>query len=173
VKDKSLYVYAGLYNDTDEADEDYELVKAMAEELMVHRYDVAIIARSEDGSVRVHKHEQPTEHGAWLGLLAGAVVGLVFPATLLGVAIWAGAAAAFGGVVTHLSRGISRAELKDLGEKLDRFPVALVLVTRDEVEGEVDDVLRKASERISKVVDVDHQALQESLEKSFQAMERS
>ena len=52
---------------------DYEGLLELHAAKLVGTYDVALIVKDEDGKVHVHKHEKPTQHGAWGGIAVGAV----------------------------------------------------------------------------------------------------
>jgi uncharacterized membrane protein len=132
VKD-TLYVIAAAYDDVDLAVADYEAVKELYREVRTsHDFDAAVIAKDENGKVRiVKKHEQPTRHGAAVGLGWGLAVGVaaaLFPPVGIGIAAAGGAGAAIGGVAGHASGGMSRGDLKDLGETLDSGQVGLIAV---------------------------------------------
>ncbi len=73
----TLYVIAAAYDDVYAAVADYEAVKALYREVKTsHDFDAAVIGKDEDGKVRiVKKHEQPTRHGAAVGLGWGLAVG--------------------------------------------------------------------------------------------------
>ncbi len=163
-----IFLYAGVYGSMGDAEEDYETIKALHHDKLMGTYDVAIITRDGAGDVKIHKHEMPTRRSAWLGLVAGGVIGIFFPATLIGTVIWAGSGAAFGGVVGHLARGISRGDLKDLGEELDSGEVALVLVAKDRLDSQIDKMLGKSIKHFEKALRVDHKALQGELERAIE-----
>src|SRR3954465_15405337 len=129
----ALYVIAAAYDDVDAAVSDYEAVKALYHEVRTsHDFDAAVIGKDADGKVRiVKKHEQPTRHGAAVGLGWGLAVGVtaaLFPPVGIGIATAGGAGAAIGGVAGHASKGMSRGDLKDLGEALDEGQAGLVVV---------------------------------------------
>ena len=129
----TLYVIAAAYDDTDAAVADYEAVKALYREVRTsHDFDAAVVAKDEDGKVRiVKKHEQPTRHGAAAGLgwgLAVVVVATLFPPVGIGIVAAGGTGAAIGGVAGHVSGGMSRRDLKDLGEALDTGQAGLIAV---------------------------------------------
>jgi len=129
----TLYVIAAAYDDVDQAVADYDAVKALYREVRTsHDFDAAVIAKDENGKVHiVKKHEQPTRHGAAVGLGWGLAVGVVatlFPPVGIGIAAAGGAGAAIGGVAGHASGGVSRADLKDLGETLDAGEAGLIAV---------------------------------------------
>jgi hypothetical protein len=72
----TLYVIAATYDDTDAAVADYEAVKALYRAVRSsHEFDASVIAKDEDGKIRiVKKHEEPTRHGAVVGLGRGPAV---------------------------------------------------------------------------------------------------
>ena len=114
--DRPVFLYAAVYDEIADAEADYEAVFDLHAAGAIGTFDSAVIRKEEDGKVRVTKTEKPTQHGAWTGAGVGALVGLVFPPALIGSAI-VGAGA--GGLAGHLSKGISRGDLKDLGKELE------------------------------------------------------
>lgn len=162
-----LFLYAGIYDELADAEADAASIHDRHRQGDLGAYDVAIVRRTERGHVRVHQHEVPSERGAWLGLVAGAVVGIVFPATMVATAIWAGAGAAFGGLVGHLASGIPRSDLYEIGAGLDSGEVALVLVARDPLPVEVASVLPRARECLERQLGVDPDELQRHIEQTF------
>ena len=129
----TLFVIAAVYDDVDLAVADYEAVKALYREVRTsHDFDAAVIAKDEAGKVHiVKKHEEPTRHGTAVGLgwgLAVGVVAVLFPPVGIGIAASGGAGAAIGAVAGHASGGMSRGDLKDLGEALDTGQAGLIAV---------------------------------------------
>ena len=57
-----------------------------------------------------------TRHSAWGGAAVGALVGILFPPSIIGFAV---VGAAVGGVGGHLWRGMSRSDVRELGEIID------------------------------------------------------
>lgn len=80
MSDKPVFIYAATYLNTDDAWLDYDILLELHAEKLVGTYDVAVVNKDEHGKVHVHKHEKPTQHGAWGGLAVGALVGVIFPA---------------------------------------------------------------------------------------------
>jgi uncharacterized membrane protein len=80
----ALFVIAAAYDDVDAAVADYEAVKALYQAVKTsHDFDAAVVAKNQDGKVRiVKKHEQPTRHGAAVGLGWGR------PCSRLSVSVW-------------------------------------------------------------------------------------
>ena len=130
----TLYVIAAAYDDVDLAVADYEAVKLLYRQVRTsHDFDAAVVAKDENGKVHiVKKHEQPTRHGTAAGLGWGLAVGVaaaLFPPIGIGIAAASGGAgAAIGAVAGHASGGMSRSDLKDLGETLDAGQAGLIAV---------------------------------------------
>jgi uncharacterized membrane protein len=130
----TLYVIAAAYDDVDLAVADYEAVKLLYRRVRTsHDFDAAVVAKDQNGKVHiVKKHEQPTRHGTAVGLGWGLAVGIaatLFPPIGIGIAAASGSAgAAIGAVAGHASDGMSRSDLKDLGETLDAGQAGLIAV---------------------------------------------
>jgi uncharacterized membrane protein len=101
--------------------------------------------------VHVNKDEMATRHGGWGGAAAGAVVGMLFPPALIGSALVGGAIGAAGG---HLWRGVSRSDVKELGDLIDAGQAALLVVGASTLEKALDDAGLSAEESIAKQIDV-------------------
>jgi len=147
----TLYVLAAAYDDVPAAVEDYEAVKALYYAVKTsHDFDAAVIAKDEAGKVSiVKKHEQPTRHGAAVGLgwgLAAGVAAALFPPVgILGaLAVGAGGGAAIGAVTGHASGGMSRGDLKELGETLDAGTAGLLVVYEANLAEQVRATVRAA-----------------------------
>jgi uncharacterized membrane protein len=167
MSDSHIFVYAGIYGSAEDAEIDYETIKALHHERAIGSFDLAILSKDASGKVKVHKREKPTQHGAWAGLVVGGVIGLVFPPTLVATAVWAGGGAALGAILGHLAEGMSRGDLKDLGEELDQGEVALIVIAKDKLDDELDKMFAKATKRIDKALAVDHRELQAEIDRAF------
>jgi uncharacterized membrane protein len=155
----TLYVIAGAYDDVDAAVADYEAVKALYREVKTsHDFDAAVVAKDEDGKVRiVKKHEQPTRHGAAVGLGWGLAVGVtaaLFPPVGIGLATAGAGGAAIGAVAGHASDGMSRGDLKELGETLDEGQAGLIVVYETNLADQVAANIKAANRLISKATDM-------------------
>ncbi len=76
---KNLFVFLGAYGSEADARADYDVVKELHLAGAVGTYDAAVITKDADGKVHVDKDELPTRHGAWTGIAAGALLGIIFP----------------------------------------------------------------------------------------------
>ena len=162
-------VFAAVYDNEAAAELDYEAVKALYYDWrLIDNFDAAIVAKHEDGKVKiVKKHEQPTRKGGWKGagwgLAAGAVVAL-FPAAAIGgglLATTTAGGAAIGAIAGHVSKGMNRGDLKDLGERLDAGEYGLVVVAAADVASKVREAIANAQDII---LQKDLQALEAELE---------
>ena len=157
----TLYVLAAAYDEPADAIEDYEAVKALYYAVKTsHDFDAAVIAKDDAGKVSiVKKHEQPTRHGAAVGLgwgLAAGVAAALFPPVgILGaLALGAGGGAAIGAVTGHASGGMSRSDLKELGETLDAGTAGLLVVYEANLAEQVAANIKAANKLISKATDM-------------------
>src|SRR4051794_12648537 len=166
----TLYVAAASYDSVNDAIDDYELVKALYYEIKASDdFDAAVIARNDHGKVEiVRKHEQPTRHGAahglgW-GLAAGAVAAL-FPAVgILGaLAVGGGAGASIGAVSGHVSGGMRRDDLKELGDVLDEGEAGLIVVYATNMADQIAANIKAANRWAYKATDMAADELAEEI----------
>jgi uncharacterized membrane protein len=148
------------YDNSDVEVTDYEAVKELYREVKTsHDFDAAVVAKDPDGKVRiVKKHEQPTRHGAAVGLSWGPghrVAAVLFPPVGIGIAAAGAAGAAIGGVAGNATGGMPRGDLKDLGEALDSGTASLIAVYETNLADQVAANIKAASRLIFKETDVD------------------
>jgi uncharacterized membrane protein len=160
MSDRPLFIYAAAYETLDDAQADYQALLELHSEALVGTYDVAIISKDEDGKVHVHKHEKPTQHGAWAGIGVGAVVGILFPPSLIASAVVGGGA---GAVMGHLARGMSRSDMHDLGELLEDGQAALVVVGESRVDEQLKKAVTRARKSMEKEIDASADQLKQAL----------
>lgn len=159
-KPESVFVYVGTYPDEMQAKSDYRVVKDLHSFGAVGTYDAAVVTKDRRGKVHVNKDEMATRHGAWGGAAAGAVVGILFPPAVVGSAL---VGAAVGGVGGHLWRGMSRSDVKDLGELIDAGEAALVVVGASTVGQALDKATLKAEKHLAKQLDVSPEEIDEAV----------
>jgi len=160
-------LFAAVYDNQDAAEMDYEAVKSLYYDWqLIDNFDAAIVAKRDDGKVKiVKKHEQPTRKGGWRGagwgLATGAVIAL-FPAAAIGgglLAATTGGGAAIGAIAGHVSKGMNRGDLKDLGEHLDAGQCGLIVVAAADVSAKVERAIANANDITEKQLDADEQEL--------------
>lgn len=160
MSDRPVFVYAATYADRMDADADYDALLDLHAAKLVGTYDVALVTKDNDGKVHVMKHEKPTQHGTWTGIAVGAVVGIIFPPSVLGAAVVGGVG---GGVIGHLRGGMSRGDAKELGELLGDGQAALVVVGESRLAEQLDKALTRAEKSIEKEIDADSKELEKEL----------
>ena len=161
MSDRPVFLYAAIYDNIDDAELDYEAVYELHAAGAIGTYDSAVIRREEDGKVRVSKTEKPTQHGAWTGAGVGALVGIIFPPAILGAAI-VGAGA--GGLIGHLRKGISRDDLKDLGDELQAGTAAVIVIGESKIEEQLQKAVARSNKLIEKQIDADADELEREIE---------
>src|SRR6478672_9286527 len=148
----TFIAYVGVYDNVSDADADYALVKDLhTKENLIDSYDAAVIQRRADGKVKItKKHETPTRVGGVLGGGVGLATGLVvvlFPIAAIGgglIALTTAGGAVVGAVAGHAAAGMSRHDLKELGEHLDAGQAGLVVVGVSDMGSKIEHEMRRA-----------------------------
>jgi uncharacterized membrane protein len=151
-KADGVFIYIGTYASEVDARSDYDVVKDLHALGAVGTYDAAVITKDDKGKVHVNKDETTTRHGAWGGAAAGALIGILFPPSIIGTAL---VGAAIGGVSGHLWKGMSRTDVKEFGEAIDAGEAALVIVGETTVEAALEKAKLKATKKVTKELSVD------------------
>ncbi len=167
----NLSVFTAAYGDEDAARSDYDAVKALYYELdAMDTFDAAIIEKDADGKVKVvSTHEQPTRQMGWAGAATGAaaaVTAAIFPSVALTGALVAGGAAAgaaLGALMGHVTAGMSRDDLKDMGELLDEGTYGLVVVALTDVSARVEAAMTAAQKVVKKEIKADQKACEKDI----------
>jgi uncharacterized membrane protein len=164
----TFLAYSGVYGDVQDALDDYEAVKLLhTQEHLIDAYDAAVIERKDNGKVKiVKKHETPTRAGGVLGGGVGLATGLVialFPAAAIGGGLLlatTGGGALLGAVAGHAAAGMSRGDLKELGETLDSGQAGLVVVAVADMEAKIEAAMKRAQKVQAKQIKADQEAMQ-------------
>ena len=159
----TFMAYVGVYPNVADAVADYELVKDLHTEAgLIDAYDAAVIERRSDGKVKItKKHETPTRVGGVLGGGVGLATGLVvalFPFAAIGgglLAATAAGGAVLGAVAGHAAAGMSRDDLKELGERLDAGEAGLVVVAVSDMGAKVKEAMARAEKLEAKELKAD------------------
>src|SRR4051812_47045602 len=165
----TFMVYVGVYPDVEAAEADYKLVHDLhTKEDLIDAYDAAVIHKKDDGKVKItRKHETPTRVGGVLGGGFGLATGLVvalFPFAAIGgglLAATAGGGAVLGAVAGHAAAGMSRDDLKVLGEQLDNGQAGLVVVGITDMEARIKEAMRRAEKLEAKQLKADVGAIEQ------------
>ncbi len=108
-------------------------------------------------------------HAAGLvwGLAAGAVVGGIFPPSVLAAAAAGGV---LGGVGGHLARGMSRSQAKELGDVIGPGQAGLVVVGDSKVQDAIKRAVTRADQQTARELDVKAKDLDRTLQQAVKEM---
>jgi uncharacterized membrane protein len=158
-KSDGVFIYIGTYASEVDARADYEVVKDLHAVGAVGTYDAAVITKDDNGKVHVNKDETTTRHGA--------LVGILFPPSIIGTAI---VGAAIGGVSGHLWKGMSRTDVKEFGEAIDAGEAALVIVGESTIEDAIEKAALKAEKEVAKELGVDKKDVDRAVQEAAQSL---
>jgi len=161
--DRDLFLYAASYPDMETAQLDYEAVKDLHAEGVIGTYDAAIVYKDADGKVHVRKHEKSTQHGAWTGVAVGAVVGVIFPPSVIGAAVVGGTA---GGLIGHFRGGLSRDDAKEIASLVDEDGIVLLVVGQSKLKEYIDKAVTHAQREVQKQVKGDIKDFDKALDEA-------
>jgi uncharacterized membrane protein len=164
----TFMAYVGVYPSVADAEADYAVVKDLhVEAQLIDAYDAAVVERRADGKVKiVKKHETPTRAGGVLGAGVGLATGLVvvlFPFAAIGgglLAATAAGGAVLGSLAGHAAAGMSRNDLKELGESLDAGQAGLVVVGVSDMGAKIEKAMRRAEKVQAKQLKADTEEIE-------------
>jgi uncharacterized membrane protein len=111
------------YPDTETAERVRAALVEATKEHLIQLEDAVVVEHRDNGKIKLHQAMSPGAAGAAGGALWGGLIGLIFLAPLLGMAVGA-AAGGVGGKMTDV--GINDDFLKTLGARLERGGAALI-----------------------------------------------
>jgi uncharacterized membrane protein len=122
-------LYVAVYNSESEAKATLDTLKQMEDQGTLDIMDAGTIEKKMDGKVHVHHYEKSTGKGAIRGAAVGAVLGVIFPPSIIVSALGVGAA---GGVIGHLrDTGMHNADLKQIGEEIQPGQAGVIAIVQD------------------------------------------
>jgi uncharacterized membrane protein len=144
-------LYIATYDDPDAARGDWDGMKQLAKDDMVKVDGMVLVSRRADGKIHVDDDFRETRKGAKWGLVGGAVIGLIFPPSLLAsAAVGAGIGAGVGALRSHGQKD----EIKeDVEETLPLNSSGIVAIFEEQWEDDVDRALANASNVTKEKVD--------------------
>jgi uncharacterized membrane protein len=103
-------------------------------EKLIELEDMVVVTRNDKGKVKLHQAVSPGKAGAAGGAVWGGLIGLLFLAPLLGMAVGA-AAGGLGGSAADV--GVDDNFMKELGSKLEGDSAALIVLIRSSTPDKV------------------------------------
>src|SRR4249919_3182971 len=145
--DRPVDLYIAAYADPDAARDDWDALKQLAEDDVIKVDGLILVSRRSDGKIHVDDNFHTAGKGAAWGAVGGAIIGLIFPPTLLaGALVGAGAGLGIGWLVSHGEKAEIKADVEDA---LPPNSSGIVAVFDEQWATDVDTALSKAN-KVSK-----------------------
>ena len=107
-------LYIAAYMDADAARGDWDAIKQAASDDVIKVDGLVLVSRDADGKINVDDDFHTARKGAKWGAVGGAVIGLIFPPSLLaGAAVGAGAGLGIGALKSHREKAEIKADVED------------------------------------------------------------
>ncbi|PSL02822.1 putative membrane protein [Haloactinopolyspora alba] len=130
MSDTQIEVFVATFNEEHEAGAALEHFRAMSHEGSIEMIDAAVVVRGTDGEVTFEETADPSgRKWAKRGTVAGGLIGLIFPPSLLAsTAI----GAAGGGIWGRIrDKGLQDDDLRAIGDRLEPGTSAIIAVAED------------------------------------------
>jgi uncharacterized membrane protein len=130
--DNQVQVFVAAFGNETEAGAALKDFRAMNREGSIDLIDAAVIVHGADGKVRFEETADPSgKKWAKRGAIAGGLVGLIFPPSIIvGAAVGAGGGGIWGKI---RDKGFKDEDLKAVGESLDPGTSAIIAIAEDRV----------------------------------------
>jgi uncharacterized membrane protein len=149
--DAPVDLYIAAYADPDAARGDWDAIKELAKEDTIEVDGLILVSRRGDGKIHVDDDFHTTAKGAGWGAVGGAVLGLIFPPSLLaGAVVGAGVGAGVGGLRSHGEKAEIKADVED---SLPLNSSGIVAIFEEQWEQDVTNALTKATNVTKEEVD--------------------
>lgn len=125
---KTDYVLmAAKYPNAEHAKTILDMLESMHRALTIDLEDAVMITREPDGKIKTHETtDVSTRKGAKRGLIAGGVLGLIFPPSLIATALAGGGIGALWGKIKD--SGVKHDDIKDLADSLTGDQAAIIVL---------------------------------------------
>ncbi len=151
--EKPLIAFIATYDDVADARQDYVEVQQAHDQGFIGEYDAAIVWKNDRGDIEIDSvSDEAGRKWLWAGLGVGALIGLIFPPSILASSA-IGALA--GAIIGKFRDGIAQDDLELMSDALTGDNAALVVVG----EGRVADALQRIGARL----DASHKQIEVTL----------
>jgi uncharacterized membrane protein len=149
--DVPVDLYIATYSDENAAQEDYDGLKRLVKEDVIDIDGMVLVSRDSEGKINVKDSAHDVGKGSAIGLVGGAVVGLIFPPAVLGSAlIGGGVGAAVGALKSRHDKKEIKKEVEDV---LPPDSSGIAVLIEEKWVGEVEKSLSKAEKRMREAID--------------------
>jgi uncharacterized membrane protein len=146
-------LYVAAYDDPGAARGDWDAIKQLAQDDVIKVDGLILVSRRYDGKIHVDDDFHQARRGAGWGAVGGAVIGLIFPPSLLaGAVVGAGVGAGAGALLSHGEKAEIKADVEDT---LPLNSSGIVAFFEEQWADEVQKALSNASNVTKEKVDAD------------------
>jgi uncharacterized membrane protein len=175
--EKPAIAFIATYDDVADARQDFQEVKQAHSQGFIGEYDAAIVWMNDKGKIELDSvSDEASRKWLWAGLGVGALIGLIFPPSILATSA-IGALA--GAVIGKFRDGIAQDDLEQIGEALTGDNAALVVVAQDRVAEALDKIgarLDASNKQIEATLSADMavaaQQLQEAIDEAAEQLQQ-
>jgi uncharacterized membrane protein len=129
---ENIQVFVASYDNESGANQSLKDFQAMHREGSIDLIDAAVIVRDADGKVKFEETADPSgKKMAKRGAIAGGLVGLIFPPSIIAAGLIGGASGGIWGKIRD--KGFKDEDLKKVGEELPPGSSAIVAIAQDKV----------------------------------------
>jgi len=157
-------MFVASYGDVEDARLDFEAIKMLKHEKFLGEYESALFEKDAEGKVKILDTDA-TERGwgAKAGVITGAVIGLIFPPTILAAGALGAGIGAVGG---NIMRGVKRKDIMEIGEMLDEGTAGVILVGFTTIEEGVDRLMKRAAKVMKQEIDAQADELKAQIDEA-------
>src|SRR4051794_14236048 len=129
---ENIQVFVASYDNETGANQSLKDFQAMHREGSIDLIDAAVVVRDADGKVKFEETADPSgKKWAKRGAIAGGLVGLIFPPSIIASAVIAGGAGGIWGKIRD--KGFKDEDLKEVGESMEPGSSAIIAIAEDHV----------------------------------------
>ena len=126
-----LETFVAVYTDVVRAEKDWAALESAAKAGEIKPADAAFV-ENRDGEVVILQRQ--SHHGWGKGAVVGAVVGIIFPPSIIGAAA---VGAGGGALISRMMRRLGRGKVMELGSTFDSGTYAIIVAYPTEFKGAV------------------------------------
>jgi uncharacterized membrane protein len=132
MSETTIQVFIASFDDEVQANQVLKDFKSMDREGSIDLIDAAVVVHTAEGKVKIEETADPSgKKWAKRGAIAGGLVGLIFPPSIIATAAIGGGAGGIWGKVRD--KGFKDEDLRQIGESMDPGTSAIVAIAEDHV----------------------------------------